>query len=125
MIDLRAAFRFGNSSTDTQTLDWPHINKISRSACQSIDSRNRNQGTPEGTKTSFQKGAGREVIGAYGIRRDQSRSARLRKNTRRRGSHSISSRRRAGAGAGRRTLWFAIKTPGALSMDSRWREEKS
>jgi hypothetical protein len=78
---------------------------------------------PDGTKTSFQKAAGRELIRACGTRRDRSRSARLPKNTRWRGSSSVSSRRR-GAGLERGTLGSAIKTSGASFMHSRWREEK-
>ena len=122
-MDLWDTSRCGNSLTDSQTLDWPHTNKTIASKCQSIDSMNADQGTREGTKTSVQKGAGREVRGIRGNRRDRSRSARLRKNTRWRGSSSTSSRRR-GAGAERGALRSAIRTPGALSMDTRWRGRK-
>jgi hypothetical protein len=46
-----------------------------------MDSRSEDHGAPEGTKTSFQKAAGRELIKIGGTRRDRIRSARLRKNT--------------------------------------------
>jgi len=116
--------RFGNSCTDVHILDWPHTSKTISSRCHSIDSTNADQAAPEGTKTSSQKCAGREVRGIGGTRRESSKSARLSKNTRRRDSHCTSSLSR-GAGAGRGTLWLAIKTPRALSMDTRWRGEKT
>jgi hypothetical protein len=100
VIDRLNISRCGNRFTGTHTLDWPHTNKIISSKWHSIDSMTEDQRAPEGTKTSPQKGAGREVIGIGGTRRDSSRSARLPKNTRWRGSSSISSLRR-GAGSKR------------------------
>jgi len=85
---------------------------------------NDDQDAPEGTKTSPQKRAGREVIKIGGTRRDSSKSARLPKKTRWRGSHSIN-RFKRGTGTERCALWFAIKIPGALSIDTRRRGEKT
>jgi hypothetical protein len=96
-MDVLKASRCGNRFTGAHTLDWPHTNKIMSSKWHSIDSMNEDQGAPEGTKTLSQKSTGREVIGVCGTRRDSSRSARLRKNTRWPGSSSVSSLR-LGAG---------------------------
>lgn len=124
MIDLWKRPGCVNSFTDTNNLDWPHTKKAISSKCNNIDSKNEDQGAPEGTKTSFQKRAGSEVTGICGAGRDRSRSNRLRKNTRWRGSSSTSSRR-WGAGLKRSTLWFAIKTPGAWFMDTRGRARRT
>ena len=61
MMDLDAD-RCGNCFSGTHTRDWPHMNKTATSKCQSMDSRNDDQGAPEGTKTSSQKGAGLDVV---------------------------------------------------------------
>ena len=124
MIDLWKTPGCVNNFTDTNILDWPHTNRAISSKCNRIDSKNEDQGAPEGTKTSFQKRAGSEVRGICGAGCDRSRSNRLRKNTRWRGSSSTSSRRR-GAGLKRSTLWFAIKTPGAWFMDTRGRARET
>jgi len=65
------------------TIMWP-----------SNDSTNRRQGMLDGTRTSFQKTAGVEVVAIGGGVRDKTRSARFRKKTRYAGSGSSRSLRR-------------------------------
>jgi hypothetical protein len=105
-----------------QNLDWPQTNRINNSRCQSIDSRNDDHGGAEGTNTSGQNGAGCEVAGKGLTFRPSNRSPKLRQNTRRRGSSSITSRRR-GNGRARCTGFSSTKTPEALSMDTLRRGE--
>ena len=125
MIEPRKASRCGNKSTGSHILDCAHTARMMSSKCPSRDSRNENQGWPEGTKTSVQKAAGREVRnGDGGTRRNRSRSARLLKNTRGPDSHSVSSRSR-GSGPEVCALLFTTETPGPSSMNSRGRGDKT
>jgi hypothetical protein len=124
VIVLWTASRGEKSFTDVQTRDWLHTNNTTTSSWTTAASMNAAHETPDGTKTSVQNLAGFEVIVTCGIGRRKTRSVRFSKNTRRRGSQSISSRSR-GIGRGRETLWAAIKTVWLFSMNTRRREEEN